>query len=392
MGGREEKGKGKREGEKLWPPKPPISTPRAPISGPEPRHPETAFDQAVLDAEEQLAATLSEGLWPVVDDRRIYRSSSLGNCISALAAVAQGIEPEPMPTSLQPALDAGTRNEPVILEMFRTKHGYRSVTFPEIARLKESGVIAGYNPELQQMQVRLNVGSGAQIRGHLDDIMVVEGVPVFVDELPNAFMIEAKAFGESLWKAWKSTRFATLPHYELQLSGNMLACGLPAIVVVGHKDENGDVYEIDVETYMTPPVTRGRLLAKVLKADKYAREEEVPLCEEALWPCPIWNHPSHPEKVEVAVEEVDDPVLGELCKLHRAYTDDEAEAKKLREGVKLKQDKHVAEKGYAKNAKLLVTDEAGNRFEWCWVEEKVHYDAKEARDGMRSFPSVKLVK
>lgn len=317
------------------------------------------------------------------DERRTYRASSIGGCITALAAVAQGIEPAEMPESLQPALQAGIDNEPAILALLKEECGVRAATYIELAALKEEGVIAGYNPEQGQVQVRLKVGKGAMVTAHPDLI----GVSVIFNG-SKFCVVEAKAFGEGYWADWQRDGLNAFPGYQWQVSAQMHCTGLPGLFVVGHKSAaTGLVDEIEVLELVEAPIPLAQFKMKVMRADKYAAKGEVPDCTEPRWPCPVYFLPQHPDKPET--QEVVDAELGSLCARHHAYHADEKEAKAERDKIKVQIEKHLAEKGYAKGQKVKVESPAGEMYEFEWVEREMPERTMKA--GTMAYPSVKLL-
>lgn len=318
-----------------------------------------------------------------VGDVRVYRASSLGQCESALIAMALGWKGK-MPESLTARLDEGTAAEPVILKAAREAAGLRAVTYPEIAALKAEGLVAGYNPELQQIQVRINVGKGAVIAGHLDGIAVDE------DE---RYTEEAKALGPDLYKKWKKEGIRGFPGYARQVSVGMIATGMPCRFSVGRKGAGGVVAPEDVETVLIeqPPVSKAELLALVMRCEKWAKSGEVPACVKVQWPCLVFDHECHPNEEQVERELVTDPVLGNMLARYVAYGDDERAAKKEREELKAGVDKRLADVGLERGVKYVAEDEAGNRVEFEWVVEDVEEATRTVKAYQRNTLRTKLV-
>lgn len=330
------------------------------------------------------------GLEPDATTRRVYQASNMGLCVSALAAMAAGYTPNAMPDSLRTALDAGTRNEPVILEMVRQQEGLRSTTYPEMAHLKEVGVIAGYNPEMQQVQVRLDVGKGAVVRCHLDDVMCSVADPVWTDEGMAALVgVEAKAFGDALWGDWAKNQWAKgCGKYAWQVTAQRLSLGLPILFVVGHKDKDmGDlVTEIVTELVDDPPVPAGTFKMKVLKADRFARDDQIPDCDAVQWPCPFFDMPFHPDKAEAEV--VEDEGLYVLCVELADRGATRTDANNRYDETKKELDKYLANAGIERGKKMVVKSERG-RVEFEWVVDEVAEHTRKA--STRSFPKVKVL-
>ena len=344
------------------------------------------------------------GLEPAESDRRVYRASMMGACVSVLAAHAAGYEPDDLPDSLKKGAQEGVDNEPVILEMLRQERELRSVTYPEMAELKERGVIAGYGmvPTSDgrgdvQVQVRMNVGSGAEVRCHLDDLMVPGGSkPVWMGQpgdggtLDLLRGIEVKAFGDALWKEWLKKGFdapGLIGKYAWQVTAQRLSLGYPILFVVGHKNDIGLVYEIDILEVDDPPVPAGVFKMKVVKADRAARTDNIPMCEDVSWPCPYYQMPFHPDKA--ALEVVADDELYQWCK----ELADKGRARKAADGayddVKRGIDKYLADKGIERGTKMIVASGSG-RVEFEWVEKEM--PAHERAASVQSYPKVKVLK
>lgn len=301
-----------------------------------------------------------------------------------------------MPDSLQPAMEAGKRNEPVILAMLKEQRpNLRSATYPELAEMKDRGVIAGYNAEMQQVQVRVEVGKEAVVCSHLDDV-VVAGDPVWAGGW--AFPVEAKAFGDDYWQQFLKGGLAAFPGYMWQVSAQMHGFRLPKyadnrpqclLFVVGHKDKelDGLVTEIKVEEIKEPPIPLAEFKAKVLKADRYAKADDIPDCTDPTWPCPYYDYPFHPDAPEK--DTLDDAVFAILC---REFFDLSGESKKVkdkRDVVRGEIDKYMAEHGIERGKGWKVQGD-GFVAEFEWVEKEMPERTMKATT--MSYPQVKAVK
>lgn len=323
--------------------------------------------------------------WDEDTEKHVYRGSELHGCLTSLVAhIVKHDERAPMPEVLQKGLAEGHANEPIILRMLCEEYGYRKATYPELMTLREQGTIAGYNPAMEQCQARANIGSSAQLRVHLDAIVThsIESA-----ESGHFYVVEAKALGDSLWKEWKRHGIEGLQkgNYAWQVSGHMLATGLPELFVVGHKNAEGVVFEIDTKVFTEPPIAFGKLKAKVLQAEKYVKAEELPLCEDGRWPCAFFRLEECLGKPEEELQQVDEPELAILCARYWAASQDESNAKRVKKDLK-----PLIEKAGAKYAeKVELADEVGNRFRFRWVTRP--YAEKILPGGMAMFPEVKLI-
>ncbi len=326
-------------------------------------------------------------------DRHIYRSSALGGCLASLVAAALDRSAQPMPESLQPRLDEGTALEPIILARFHEEFGYRRATYPELAELTRQGVIAGYDAQYQQVQVYLEVGKSALLTAHPDEIAThnkqnQKKATAFYD-------VEVKAFGPDLWDLYKRAGIVAFPRYVWQVSSRHAAHGLPIVFVVGKKANDGtEISEIDVKVLtdgdLYPPA---QVKARILKAEKYVRDEDVPPCEDGSWPCRFYQQPFCLGKPKELGEELEDVTLGNLLALFYAYTvdmsdtDEQKQAKKDRDEIKAKIDKHCANAGIERSKKWVVKSEVGEAFEFEWVIRPVAARAAT----QQNFPQVKLI-
>lgn len=341
-----------------------------------------------------------------VHDRHVYQASALGRCHAALVAAALGVERAEMPGVLQSYLDEGSAAEARILEMLHGAYDLRAANYQELATLREEGVIAGYNPEMHQVQTWLEVGSSALIRSHPDEVVRVNSRGV----VPAWGVVEAKAFGPSNWKKWTTKHaWGDFDGYAWQVSAQHHSTGLPVYFVVGRKDRDeidagdaGSVSEIDVllVTDKTVPYSMAQLKARVLKAEVQVKSVErgtgdIPPCEKGEWPCAFFREEfclGKPDADEAAYEDVDDVGLGGLLALHYAYgvdmqdTQEQKDAKKERDKVKERIDKHLSEKGYARGKKLRVWSETGDEYEFEWVQVPVS-----AKAYVQNYPKIKLV-
>jgi len=319
--------------------------------------------------------------------------SGLGGDLSQLVAGALKVEQGPMPAWLQPYLDEGTAAEPVILKRFYEEFGKRPATYGELAALKDAGVIAGYNPAEQQVQVCLDVGENARVRGHCDQIVCVNPK----GKEAEFAVVEAKKFRPTLWNLWMPTKTfggdPTLTKYGWQVSALHYATGLPVYFVVGQYDPaDGEILSIDV-TLVTPPYTSAQVKARVLKAEAHAKKGIVPQCELLDNACTYGAEDFCLGKPDEEVIDLDDEELGALLALDWAYTqdmattDEQKEAKKDRDDNRKKIKALVEERALSGNAKHRVWSPTGEEYEFTWVERNV----KPSAGYTMRFPEVKLV-
>lgn len=317
---------------------------------------------------------------------RLYRASMMGMCETALAAHAAGIMPAEMPEKLLPRLEESSGLEAVVLaRYYQMNPSLRPATYPDLVRLKERGVVSGYEAREQQIQVSKVFGR-AEVRGHLDSLAHVNGTDSWI-------LVEAKALGPDLWKQFVKGGLAAT-RYEWQVSALMLCSGLPLDFVVGEKITlpNGEmgIGEVGVETVWTPPIEPAIFKAKLLAADKAALASlqgkgDLPDCYEGNWPCPYHFLPQHKEKQEPKrAHAFDDADLREMLRLYQYHTNNEKVAakgkKEAKEAIREWLDEHSIMDG-----ETVHEVESGQQVKWVVREmpERV------LPAGSQSYPTVK---
>lgn len=314
-----------------------------------------------------------------VDDEGlvIYGASGLGACPVALYYDRQGVTAEAPPEWLQTAYNQGNDNEQVILSMLHTTvPAFRVLTPDECVDI---GYQMGEYDEQrgvdysQQVRVDAPVLPGVIVRAHLDGITKLETVPDGwtrdQDTVGKLFIVEAKALGDSLWTKWKSVGINVIASYPWQVSAQMKGAGLPCLFVVGHKDKNGRVFEIDYKFVDEPPVKWIDVIKKIkdIEAEKV---EECPL--PLMYPCPYY--PLHnPDNGKGNVVQLDDTntdstermlliSLGEEYERHKiAEAHHKDLKKKAAEEVAKWFDEHRMKGGTVKAGAWQITDTVQQR-------------------------------
>lgn len=239
----------------------------------------------------------------------VYGASGLGSCSVALYYDRQGVTPEPPPQWLQEAYNQGNENEGLILDMFQQATPFR---------LLDLGDVVGYGYSLgeydedrgvdysNQVRVEAKVLPGVVVRAHLDGIAELtvpeSGWIRDQDTTGKKFVVEVKALGDTLWQAWKARGINIISSYPWQVTAQMKGAGLPCIFVVGHKDKNGRVFEIDYKIIDEPPIKWMEVIKKIGAIEK-EQVEDCPL--PMMYPCPYY--PLHnPENTRKDVVVLDD--------------------------------------------------------------------------------------
>ena len=236
-------------------------------------------------------------------DVLVLRASSFGSCPTALIAAGQGIEGEPPPAWLQVKFDEGNKNEPVILDWLTGKKPeWRDGSgAPLGVSLRDPLLDTSYRDlgtgmtraaDDRQFTMEWEILPDVVIRGHLDGIGQVYVTGVEGVEL-GPIVVEAKAFGDALWDKWIRHGVSSMEGYAMQLSLYMIASGLPALFVVGHKDKAGDVFEVRMEHVAAPLVGLGKIKKRAKVIFDGVESGVLPAgCDKYDYPCPYYKlHP-----------------------------------------------------------------------------------------------------
>lgn len=318
--------------------------------------------------------------------RVLYTASRIGHCPAALVGYGLGIEQADLPPSIQVRADEGTASEARILEMFHEETGMRAATYPELAQLAAEGVVAGYNPVMQQVQLGLDVGKSARIVAHSDEVVCINPRGGATRYFGN---VEVKALGKDLWAAWKKRGIeGLLASYAWQVSVQAACSQLPVYFVVGRKahDDEGNfqgISEIDVKLFPfdSVPYSLGAVKARVLKAHAQVLKGEPLECERGEWPCAFYREDWCKGKPDAEIEDRDDEELGDLLArdwtltMDMQKTDDQKDAEKARREVQEQIKKAVGERGFVGGEKMRVWDGHGNEFEFEWAKREMSAQA-----------------
>lgn len=278
-----------------------------------------------------------------LDGTVIYSASSIGYCSAALYWDRLGVTHEAPPENIRKAWAEGNDNEQRIIDMLASQKVFRPLNYDML--VAEGYTFGEYMPERNQdysKQVRVEKRAGnVIIRAHLDGIGRVT-VPAGLDngwDFGQKAVIEAKAFGDSYWSKWQSGGLAAFPTYEWQCSIQMHGTGLPMVFVVGKKNKNGVVDFIETQLVTEPPISWGKIAAKVARIEKAVAENKVPACEEPImYPCPFYTRHQGPEvdafgqptseNLEFIVEGQRATTLKILVERYEAHKKHEAEHKR----------------------------------------------------------------
>lgn len=287
---------------------------------------------------------------------RVFRASGLGGCDRSLTAWGQGVDgTQTIPDVIRRAWAEGHRNEPIILNLLYTRElkakdreGNETV---EVWRALDE-----YDIEMQGYGVMEDVGEAitdtestgpiharqakvilpfhnlthpTEIRASLDGVATIKAS--LVDRgLPKGTtaVTEAKAFAASTYDKWARHGLAAFPGYEIQVSIQGHGTGLPVLFVVGIKDDEGVVQDIVTDYFPVPPLSLGKLRARVAKLNRLidAGSLDFACPKPLMYPCPhLFLHDDDERAVQVGVAAEDIPDVGVLQLIAKGF----AEAKKV---------------------------------------------------------------
>ena len=200
------------------------------------------------------------------DGRVVYRASSLGGCVRALALARQGFDPMPTPAGMLEVFAAGNEAE---------------------RQVWAKGIIQGRAQEY----VELPISETIVVAGHLD---------AWTEER----VYEVKSQSEDEWKPIEQS--ALWYRYRFQISCYMHATKLPLTVVRVMRRKDGTITFEERQDYTEAPVSLAEIRAKVFAVELLARRElgEV-VCEKVEYPCPFYY--THWQAGDEVREQVDNP-------------------------------------------------------------------------------------
>lgn len=227
----------------------------------------------------------------VEGDRVVYRASSLGGCVRALAACRQGYSAVAPDEKAQRRMAEGVLHEPVILSALERDHGWR------IGRRQE--------------ELELSVGGRLVVRCHPDG--VAEGGTLE----PGGRVVEVKAMGRDPYARWLAEGWASYRRYAYQMSVEMFVTMTPGIFAVKNRD-SGDIHVTMVDE---PPIGLNEIKARVIRVEAAAARGELPDCDPVTYLCDFFY--LHDQK-ELLPEAAQDVVVDALA---QSYDDARARAK-----------------------------------------------------------------
>lgn len=297
-------------------------------------------------------------------DRWVYRASGLGNCLGALVRARMGIDGDPHPDWLQERFNEGKQLEDEILDNL-TKYGWHMLDRGE---LEELGFTVDDEGQVEvEVKVPIVGGEGVVVRCHPDGIARHDNYGLSVVEVKATSEGYAKTIEREMPKmyAWQ----VAVEHAGAR---KKVDCDTVVFVVARKEfDEGEDGARENVRLkgmsvkHIEPAFSRVDIIKRVQQVEQYVRDNEVPYCEYAQYPCVFWadHDPDDPvwkkgKVVEVPDEDVDDwdYAIDTYEALHNAEKEIKAEKKQASERVKEFFDKWGAKGNKAKSKGRTVGD------------------------------------
>lgn len=222
---------------------------------------------------------------PVGDDRPnryeenghvIYRASALGMCMKSLVALGLGNNPEPHPDWLLQKFAEGVAGELVVIGMLR-----------ENWRIVDESEGHNYTWHDGQILVEVPVGTQVTIRGHADALGTCYKavVPEYGEsdwQVGEKRLIEVKCVSED----YAPVVLKNLPYYYLvQVVVYSHYVGFPPMLVLGVKDEEGQVKYLLSEMLDDLPIGIRDVKMRVMEIEEWIAKGELPPCDHPTWPC-----------------------------------------------------------------------------------------------------------
>lgn len=272
------------------------------------------------------------------DDLLIVRASALGSCEKSLIGQAMGMDRDAPPAKIVEKWDesASFEDELVLaaIKWIETEH-CMSVRLASPRIGTDRGKFTGLANMGGQWGFTRRIGGKVGLRGHLDGAAIpytwMKGMP-----RPSPFGIEVKALGPTYWDAYiNGKQNDLLDTYHTQVMAYMWVTRMPFVFTVGQKVD-GEIKDIrhtilwpeQVAEFVAP------IVSKMLRVWQFVTNNELPDCDETMWPCPLWY--LHEKQAE-QIEEVDDPELRSMIWEYQEMKADMEERKEtiaeLKEGI-----------------------------------------------------------
>lgn len=247
--------------------------------------------------------------WVDGEEVRVWRASSLGACDRSLVMHALEHDGAATPEAVQKAYDAGTDMEDTILDGLRGKTGgnrWRRLDEDECHHPYNAWVDAPGRPNIRQPRVEIDCGKWKGVRQvvrcHPDAIAVKTQKLIWdggdaigdTDDNGSRRVVDAKFLKPSTYGGTPEKVMVKSGFYRWQMSVEMHGTGLPGMLLIGWKDDEGGLTRIEMGMIDEAPYTLGQVRARVMKlARMVEKAEEDGLggveCDWAMYPCPFYE-------------------------------------------------------------------------------------------------------
>ena len=321
------------------------------------------------------------------DNGLVFRASSFGACSKRLVLAGQGIAPAPWPEDLLKAFAEGNANEDAILRSGSgQKHQVRWFNYTErdefvpfswtVRDPQHPSSYRGVGDEVLRtphdgpFTVSMGVPGGT-IFGHMDGIAHVHSTTSAAWDNGTAFVLEVKAFGDAYWKKFCAEGIDGFPQYQMQVSVYGHAANLPVLFVVGHKDENGEVFEYRAEWLAVEHlIPKGVIVMRAAQISWALEHGDIPTCENEVYPCPYFFMHETPPRQEIE-DEMLERWIDELEDLKADVKDKGTRIDELKAMIRARWIEKVGEKQTGIVGEYTVTHVVSEQ-----PERDVHYKAR----------------
>jgi hypothetical protein len=309
-------------------------------------------------------------------ERVIYRASSLGACLQMLARCRAGQTPAPPPDLMLERYQEGHDHE-YNVKVAGYGVDWVDVTMPD--HLMQYGHVVEADNGVLQVECELTWGGEGtavkSVRCHPD------GIAVHRSSLSRS-VVEVKFLGDDMMdatvKGLRADGLAGLPNfYRWQTSIEMLATGLPLLLVLGRKrvrevkgERVVDLAPDGVECfeYDMPHYTLVDVKARVAQVEGAARRAE----DGGGWPkCPVpFDYPCgfFAEHDEVAVDVIEDDDLKDLVlawSMERTTAEGHTKkAEVIKEDIRLRMQEIGRASGVVGGFNITVTEDRPGNVSW----------------------------
>lgn len=211
----------------------------------------------------------------IEDGMVVYRASGLGACMKSLVLLGLGSTGTDWPEWMLKKFQEGIDGEPVVIDMLRSHWNMVDETAHQ------------YQWHDGQLLIEVKVGTRVIIRGHADGVGTCYKAPVYNSEWTagEQRLIEVKCTTED----YGHVVLRELPVlYQVQITTYAEYFGLPAMLALGIKDENGEVVNVVTQMVDPLPMTMAQVKQRVMELESCIGSGDIPDCDYRQYPCPYY--------------------------------------------------------------------------------------------------------